>query len=260
MSDDAIRVEREGSLARIVFQRPDRLNALTLDVQAAVIEAAEALAADADLRVVIVRGDGGTFTAGADLGMLQELHTSGDIDLAHADLGRRMIDAVEAIPAITIAQIEGHCVGGGLVLAVACDLRVAAIDTYFSIPEVDLGIPLAWGAVPRLVREIGPARALELVGTCRPFTAEEAQAIGLVNRVVHRRDLAETVEALAATLVAKPDYALKTVTRTVRAAAEALAPAIGNRNDAELLIGAAGDEEGARAAQDYLARLQRMSE
>jgi len=81
--------------------------------------------------------------------------------------------------------------------------------------------------------------------------------MGLVNRVVHRRELAGVVEELAATLAAKPDYALKTVTRTVRAAAEAVAPAIGNTADADLLIGAAGNEEGAKAAQEYIARLRR---
>ncbi len=257
---DGIRTERDGPVARIVFQRPDRLNALTLEVQEGVIAAAAELAGDPDLRVVVLRGDGGTFTAGADLGMLLELHSAADVDPAHADLGRRMIDAVEAIPAVTIAQLEGHCVGGGVVLAAACNLRVAAADTYFSIPEVDLGIPLAWGAVPRLVREIGPARTLELVGTCRPFTAGEARSMGFVNRVVPRAELNDAVDELVGVLVAKPDYALKTVTRTVRAAAETVAVAKGMTSDAELLLGAAGDEEGARAAQEYIARLKRMAE
>lgn len=257
---DGIRTERDGPVAHIVFQRPDRLNALTLQVQEDVITTATELAGDPTLRVVVVRGDGGTFTAGADLGMLRELHAAGDADPAHADLGRRMVDAVEAIPAVTIARLEGHCVGGGVVLAAACNLRVAATDTYFSIPEVDLGIPLAWGAVPRLVREIGPARTLELIGTCRPFTADEAHAMGFVNRVVPREDLSDAVDGLVAVLVAKPDYALKTVTKTVRAAAEALAAATGRTADADLLLGAAGDEEGARAAQAYIARLERMAE
>jgi enoyl-CoA hydratase/carnithine racemase len=257
---DGIRTEREGPVGRIVFSRPDRLNALTLEVQEQVVAAATQFAGDPELRVVVLRGDGGTFTAGADLGMLQELHGAGDVDRAHADLGRRMIDAVESIPAVTIAQIEGHCVGGGVVLAAACNLRVAAADTYFSIPEVDLGIPLGWGAVPRLVREIGPARTLELVGTCRPFSAEEAHAMGFVNRVVPRNEVAETVDGLAETLAAKPDYALKTVTSTVRAAAEAVVTATGMTGDADLLLGAAGDEEGAQAAQAYIARLMRMGE
>jgi enoyl-CoA hydratase/carnithine racemase len=257
---DGIRTERAGTIARIVFQRPDRLNALTLEVQRSVVDAATDLADDPDVRVVVLQGDGGTFTAGADFRLLHGLHAGGDIDPADADLGRRMIDAVEAIPSVTIARVEGHCVGGGVVLAAACNLRIAAADTYFSIPEVDLGIPLAWGAIPRLVREIGPARTLELVGTCRPFTADEAFAMGFVNRVVTRRDLSGAVDDLAAALATKPDYALKTVTKTVRAAAEAVAAATGMTGDAELLLGAAGEEEGARAAQQYIARFERMAE
>lgn len=260
MSDAAIRLERDGTIARIVFQRPERLNALTMGVQQGVVDAATELAAEDAIRVVVVRGDGGTFTAGADLGLLEELYRSGEIDAAHADMGRRMVDAVESIPAVTIAQIEGHCVGGGVVLAAACDLRLAADDTYFAIPEVDLGIPLAWGAVPRLVREIGAARALELIATGRHFTAAEAEDIGFLNRVVPRRELTEAVETLAALLAGKPNYAVRTVTASVRAAAEAMAPALGRVEDAQLLIGAAGDEEGAAAARAYLERLRRMME
>jgi len=257
MAEPSLRTERAGPIARIIFQRPERLNALTLDVQRAVVDAATSLSTESGLRVVIIGGDGGTFTAGADLGMLEELHTSGDIDPAHADLGRKMIDAVEAIPAITIARIDGHCVGGGVVLAAACDLRLAAADTYFAIPEVDLGIPLAWGAVPRLVREIGPARALELIATCRAFTAAEALAMGFVNRVVPRNELKGEVEELAELLASKPDYALKAVTSSVRAAAESLAEAKGMVSDAELVVGAAGRSEGADAAKAYLERHRR---
>lgn len=260
MTDRGIRVERDGPIARVVFSRPERLNILTVDVQRAVLDAAIDLAADGDLRVVILAGDGGTFTAGADLGLLEELHRGGEIDHEVADLGRRMVDAVESIPAVTIARVEGHCVGGGVVLAAACDLRIAADDTYFAIPEVDLGIPLAWGAVPRMVREIGAARALELIATCRSFTPSEALAMGFVNRVVPRRELAGAVEELAMSLAAKPSYALKAVTQSVRAAAEAMAPALGMESDADLLVGAAGDDEGAAAAQAYLARLRRIRE
>ena len=257
MTDESLRLERSGPVARLIFQRPERLNALTLDVQAAVIDAAGVLAGDDSLRVVIVGGDGGTFTAGADLGMLEKLH-DGDIDPDHADIGRRMIDAVEAIGAVTIARIVGHCVGGGVVLAAACDLRFAAEDTYFSIPEVDLGIPLAWGAVPRLVRAIGPARTLELVATCRPFTAQEGAAMGFLNRVVARADLARIVEETADLLAAKPDYALKSVTKSVRRAAESLAPATGMISDADMVLAASKDEEGAAAALAYIERFRRI--
>jgi enoyl-CoA hydratase/carnithine racemase len=257
MADEGIRVERDGAIARLLLQRPERLNSLTLDVQQAVIRAAGSLSEDGDLRVVIIGGDGGTFTAGADVGELAALFADGGVDSGAADLGRRMLDAVEAIPAITIARLEGHCVGGGVALAAACDLRISAEDAYFAIPEVDLGLPLGWGAVPRLVREIGRARALELIGTCRPFTALEAAAMGFVNRVVPRRELSAVVDEMAATLAAKPAYALRAVTRSVRGAAEALAPAAGRTEDAAVLIAAAADEESITAATAYLRRHHR---
>jgi enoyl-CoA hydratase/carnithine racemase len=256
MTDD-VRIERDGAIAHVRLQRPERLNSLTLGVQQALVEAAASFRDDPQLRVVVVGGDGGTFTAGADIAELAALFAGGDVDPDAADLGRRMLDAVEEIPAVTIARIEGHCVGGGVALAAACDLRIAAEDAYFAIPEVDLGMPLGWGAVPRLVREIGPARALELIGTCRPFTALEAAAMGFVNRVVPRRELAGVVTELAEALAAKPDYALKAVTRSVRAAASALAPATGMVGDATLLLGAAENEESIAAARNYLTRRRR---
>ena len=100
------------------------------------------------------------------------------------DLGRIMAEAVTDMRALTVVGVHGRCVGGGVVLAAACDLRVAADDAVFSIPEVELGIPLAWAGIPRLVREIGPALTKELVLTCRPFSPAEAAAFGFVNRVV----------------------------------------------------------------------------
>ncbi len=147
------------------------------------------------VKVVVVSGQGRSFSAGADLGAFDG-NASGAEGSArdNADLGRLMADAVEAMNAITIARVHGHCIGGGLVLAAACDLRVAASDAYFSIPEVDLGIPLAWGGIPRLVREIGPALTKELVMTCRPFTSAEAHAAGFLNRVVASADLDQEVE------------------------------------------------------------------
>ena len=131
----------------------------------------------------IVRGEGRSFSAGFDLddfvGQAMEMSPR-----QTADLGRVAAEALTDVRPLTIAAIHGHCVGGGVVLAAACDLRLAADDARFSIPEVDLGIPLAWGGIPRLVRELGPAITKELVLTCRPFTAEEAAALRFVNRVV----------------------------------------------------------------------------
>ena len=138
-----------------------------------------------------------------------------------------MADAVERMSALTIAAIKGPCVGGGVVLASACDLRIAADDTVFSIPEVDLGIPLAWGGIPRLVREIGPAMTRELVLTCRPFDADEARSIGFVNRVVPRADLEAAVDELADQLAAKAPNVVRTTKRQVNEALDAMSSTAG---------------------------------
>src|SRR5579864_4584084 len=137
-------------IARLTLSRPERLNALSPEALAELAAAADQIGAKDDVKVVILRGAGRAFCAGYDLEAVD-----GTPSAERVDLGRRMAEAVSGIPALTVAAIHGHCVGGGLVLAASCDLRIAADDTRFAIPEVDLGIPLAWGGVPRLVRELG---------------------------------------------------------------------------------------------------------
>src|SRR5262249_60082162 len=116
------------------------------------------------------------------------------------------VEALERLEAITIARLHGHVIGGALVLALGCDLRVAAASTQFQIPEVDLGIPLTWGALPRLAREVGPARAKELVLLCDRFDATAAAAWGLVNRVVPDGEVEATVDGWAQRIAAKPAW------------------------------------------------------
>jgi len=169
-----------------------------------------------------------------------------------ADLGRRMADAVGGMRPLTIAAIHGHCVGGGVVLAAACDLRVAASSARFSIPEVDLGIPLAWGGIPRLVRELGPAITKELVLTCRPFDAQEAQALRFVNDVVPDAELEVFVEALAARLAVQPAYALELTKRHVNAVAEEAGSTAGAFRDADALARALRDAESLERMGRYL--------
>ncbi|MBA2625096.1 MAG: enoyl-CoA hydratase/isomerase family protein, partial [Acidimicrobiia bacterium] len=171
--------------------------------------------------------------------------------------GRRMADAIEAMGAVTVARIHGHCVGGGVVLAAACDLRVAADTIRFSIPEVDLGIPLAWGGIPRLVREIGPALTKELVMTCRPFGAAEAQAAGFLNRVVPDDRLDEEVESLVAQLVDKSALTLTATKRHTNAVTEGMVGTARSWNDADSLVTALHDPESREAAARYLERVRR---
>jgi enoyl-CoA hydratase/carnithine racemase len=234
-------------IARLTLNRPERLNALSRETLAELISAAEQLGQAGDVKVVVVAGAGRAFSAGFDLSGFD-----GEPNRQGVDLGRRMADAVSAIPAITIAAIHGHCVGGAVVLAGACDIRVAAQGTRFAIPEVDLGIPLTWGGIPRLVRELGPALTKELVLTCRPFSAAEAQAMRFLNRVVADDQLDAEVDELAGQLASKPRLLLMQTKQLVDALVEDAYSTRQSFRDADGMMSALGDEESRAAALRYL--------
>lgn len=250
-SFETLSVTTDGPIGRIELDRPAQLNPLSTACLRELVDAAAWLDADDDIRVVIVHGAGRAFSAGADLSSFGG--PAETLPRAAADAGRLMAEAIEGMQAVTIAAIHGHCVGGGVVLAAACDLRVADETTRFSIPEVDLGIPLAWGGIQRLVREIGPAATRELVLTCRPFTAAEAHALGMVNTVADEGTHLAAAEGLAATLVTKSKLTVRATLRAVDAAAEALVSTGTAWSDADALVNALHDPESRAVGQAYLA-------
>jgi enoyl-CoA hydratase/carnithine racemase len=247
-------VSVDGRIGRLTLNQPLKLNPLGTVPLAELAEAAAWFDAT-EASVVIVTGAGRAFSSGFDL---REFAGGPDAtpldDRAQADLGRLMAEAMERMRAVTIAALKGPCVGGGVVLAGVCDLRIAADDTVFSIPEVDLGIPLAWGGIPRLVREIPPAIVRELVLTCRPFDAEEARSLGFVNRVVPRAELESAVDELAMQLARKAPSVVRATKRQVNTALENVASTTGAWADADQLGAALGDPEARAAARDYLSR------
>ena len=248
---ECLEVTVDGALGRLMLSRPERLNALSRQTLQELAEAARWFDSHRDVKVVVVSGAGRSFSAGFDLADFSTPDPEWSVRDT-ADLGRVMAEAVTDMRALTIAAIHGHCVGGGLVLAASCDLRIATSDVRFSIPEVDLGIPLAWGGIPRLVREIGPAATKELVLTCRPFGADEAKELGFVNTIVAPSDLAAHVDALAAELAAKPGYALRTTKQQVNAVTEEIAGTRRNAADADALVFATYDSESREASARYL--------
>jgi enoyl-CoA hydratase/carnithine racemase len=239
------------SVGELVLNRPEKLNALSRALLQEIVETCALINRDEELKVLIVRGEGRAFSAGFDLADA----ITADAKLSAyeaADVGRRATDALEGVRAVTIAAVHGHCVGGGVVLASACDLRVAADDTRWSIPEIDLGLPLTWGAVPRLVRELGPARTRELVMTGEPFTTAQAQAWGFVNRVVAADDVRADALQLAAVLAAKPAIGLRATKQQVRMASEQMASTAHADADAVFLVAAQRDDEARAVAAAYL--------
>lgn len=247
---DTLEVTVNGAIGELWLNRPQRLNALSTTTLAELAEAARWFDQQAEVRVVVVGGRGRAFSAGADLDGFPAV---GDVGLRQAaDVGRQMAEALEAMRAVSIARIQGWCVGGGLVVAAACDLRVAAESARFSIPEIDLGIPLAWGGIPRLVREIGPALTKELVITCREFSPAEAQAAGFLNRVVKEDQLDDVVAGLAADIAAKPFLPVAATKQHVNAVTAQMVGAARAWSDADSLIGGLLDPECEAARQAYV--------
>ncbi len=250
---ETLLVEVDGRIGRVTLNRPDKLNALSRQMMSEIVELGVWLKLREDIRVVILCGAGRSFSAGFDLNDFSSA-SAGESPRIAADLGRLATNALTDVPQLTIAAVHGHCVGGGVVFVAACDLRVATTKTAFIIPEVDLGIPLAWGGIPRLVREIGPALTKELVLTCRPFDAAEAKSIGFINQVVAPEDLDITVKALAKNLASKTLYSLHSTKQQVNAVMEEIAGTGRSAGDADMLVYAMRDPESREATARYLAQ------
>jgi enoyl-CoA hydratase/carnithine racemase len=247
---ETLEVSLQDGIGTLWLNRPEKLNALSQQTLCELTDAARWFDKQPEARVVIVGGRGKAFSSGADLSGFPNANAPGA--RRAADTGRIMAEAIEGMTALTIARIQGWCVGGGLVLAAACDLRVATDTTRFSIPEIDLGIPLAWGGIPRLVREIGPALTKELVATCREFDSQEALTAGFLNRVVNPDDLDETVQALAVQIAAKPANPVAATKRHVNAVTSQMTGTMRSWSDADSLLAAMIDPECMESRKAYL--------
>ena len=174
----------------MVFNNPERHNAVSLEMWQAAIRIIEDFLADDSVRVIVVCGAGEkAFVSGADISKFED-------ERAEAEAVKRYDEATEAVysgllnaPKPTIAMIQGYCIGGGANLAVCCDLRICSDNARFAIPAARLGLGYGYTRVRRLLNLIGPAFAKEIFFTARQFTAEEAKAMGLVNRVVPQAEL-----------------------------------------------------------------------
>jgi len=214
MSYECIKVTVAGGVARVAINRPDKLNALNVQTVKELIEAFTGLRDDAEVRVVVLTGEGGkSFAAGADIPELREQGLLGG--KVFSERGHRLCNLIENLGKPVIAAINGFALGGGCEIAMACTLRIASEKARLGQPEINLGTIPGYGGTVRLSRLVPRGVAMELMLTGRVMGAEEALRIGLVNKVVPHDEIEAETDKLAALLMGKPPFALKAVMEAV---------------------------------------------
>jgi enoyl-CoA hydratase/carnithine racemase len=237
-------VALDGRVAVVTLERGDRLNALSVEVMEALLAVARRLREDPSTSAVVLTGTP-VFSAGADLADPALVARAGAPLIERREmmrLGPDLCAAWEGLDQVTIAAVEGFCLGGALALAVSCDFRIAAAGAHFRLPEIPLGMNMSWHAQPRLVSLIGPARAKQLVIFGEKVFAPEALAWGLVEEIAPDGGALEAALAWARRVAALPPVSTRMAKRAITAAATALNP-LASFMDADQYALAASSED-----------------
>src|SRR3712207_3394970 len=190
MPTDKMIAEKADGIGWMIFNNPERHNAVSLDMWEAAIEVIADFERDEAVRVIVVRGAGEkSFVSGADISKFNDERAEKEAVQRYDAATEGAYSSLRASSKPTIAMIQGYCIGGGANLAVSCDIRICSDTARFAIPAARLGLGYGYTRVRRLLDVIGPAFAKEIFFTARQFTAEEAMAMGLVNRVVPQAEL-----------------------------------------------------------------------
>ncbi len=213
-------VARDGPVAAITFNNPDRLNAMRLGMWEALGDTAEALADDDDLRVVTLRGAGTrAFVSGADISEFAENRSGTSVSGRYNAMVARAEVALEALPVPTLALIRGYCVGGGLGIAMRCDLRLAAEDARFAITPARLGLGYGFDAVGALHRRLGPSTTADLLFTARKMPAGEALRKGICDRLFATDVFDAQTDEIVQGIAANAPLTIRAVKASLRALA-----------------------------------------
>jgi enoyl-CoA hydratase/carnithine racemase len=216
-ADQTLLVLLDGPVATITLNRPEKLNALTLPMLSALDEALLAIDADPDVRVMVIKGSGPkAFSAGADVVAWSSLAPL-EMWRTWTRTGHRVMERLESLRQPTIAALNGMAYGGGLELALACDLRLAADHVKLGAPEVGIATVPGWGMTTRLATVVGPARAKQMILTGLPIDAARAAAWGLVSEVVPAGDLDAATDELAARIAAQAPVAVQVAKQLIDA-------------------------------------------
>lgn len=230
---ELVSITRSGRIATVRFDTGSRANALSQKLMQDLTDAALQFHDAPDISAVILTGRDDQFSMGADLkDPAGTAAAKSPISERRILLrrGPRMCEAWEKVDALTICAIEGWCIGGGVALATACDLRVVAEDSTLYVPEVERGMNMGWGAIPRFVALVGPARAKRIAGLCEKIDAATAHDWGLCDHVVPAGSALAKARDIAESAARLPPTALKMVKQDVNVAALALAQATAHRD------------------------------
>jgi enoyl-CoA hydratase/carnithine racemase len=220
MPYEHICLSRENGIARLMFNRPDTRNSMTPAMGDEMVRAVEELRGDPDVRVVVLTGSGKSFSSGGDLGMIardtgvQRRSDAPTMAGSPRDFYARYL-AIQKLPMPTIAAVNGHAIGAGLCIALACDLRIAVADAKMGMTFTKLGIHPGMGATYFLPRLIGTSQACDLFFTGRVFDAAEAARLGIVNRVAARDQFDAAVQAFAHEIAAAAPIAVRMVKQSL---------------------------------------------
>jgi enoyl-CoA hydratase len=198
---DKMLSRKKGGVGTLIFNNPERHNAVSLEMWEAATAILADFAADKDVRVVVLTGAGGkAFVSGADISKFESERSSQEAIDRYNVVVDKAYTAVYEFPKPTIAMIRGYCIGGGAGLALCCDLRICSDNSKFGVPAAKLGLGYGLSGIKKLVDVVGPSFAKEIFFTARQFTAAEALQMGLVNRVLPEAELEKYVENYADTI------------------------------------------------------------
>ncbi len=253
LNDEAVKVDVGQGVGWLTLNRPGQINAINDVIRAGVPAALARLSADDDVRVIVINGAGPRgFCAGADIKETRPVETI--VETRERMARTPWFESLDRVSKPLIAAVHGVCMGGGLELALGCDIRIAARDAVFALPEVDLGLIPGGGGTQRLSRMIGLGRALDLILTGDRIDAEEAQRLGLVTRLSDSHEsLVGDACALALRIAAKPPIALALAKEAVRTGFE-LDLRTGLRLERDLFAVVMSTEDRHEAAQAFRER------
>lgn len=212
MSTDKMLSEKHGNIGRMIFNNPERHNAVSLEMWDAADAILDEFEKDKNIRVVVLSGAGGkSFVSGADISKFDtERGTKEAVDHYNARVSR-VYAYVHNFPKPTIAEINGYCIGGGLGLAVSCDLRFCSAKSKFGLPAAKLGLGYPFDALKRLVHTIGPGATRDITFSARQIDSDEALRLGLVQKIIAEEELAGFVEQYAQTVAGNAPLTVKSM-------------------------------------------------